>query len=212
MSDVVMLKSVGKSFGKNQIFFGASFNVARGTPTVLMGSNGCGKSTLLKIIVGDIPHSEGEVVRDKIEKISYMPDRFAKLPFTVEEYLQYMGQMRGMTRAEITRYVNQQFVYFDIPQNILKQKILNCSKGTIQKVNIMQAFLQKSDLLVMDEPFSGLDEKSVDALLLLIKRTIHEGVAVVLSCHESALAKEIGGNLYVFSNQEVVRGVHETAD
>jgi len=204
MSALISLKNVGKSYGRNTIFDNISMSIDAAHPVVIMGENGCGKSTLLKIIAGVLSHTRGEVIRAPHMKYSFAPDRFPKLPFKVGEYLLHMGRMEGMSDVDINGYMDAQFAYLGISKNIKEQKIEKCSKGTIQKVNIMQAFLSKSDVLVMDEPFSGLDEASIDRLIELLAKTAHSKTAIVLSCHEKALAQRITDNIFVFGEAGLV--------
>ena len=202
----VTLKNVGKSFSGKRIFSDVNLTIEPGKPIVLMGANGCGKSTLLKIITGVIPHTDGEITQSSPGKISYMPDRFPKLPFKVNDYLFHMGEIQNI--SQIDEYIDKMFEYLTIPGHIKTQKIPKCSKGTIQKINIMQAFMNKSDLLVMDEPFSGLDENSIERMLELIKKTALDETAktaIILSCHESALARRITDDIYIFADGRCTR-------
>jgi len=205
MNPLISLKNVKKTYASKLIFRDVTMSVVHDKPVLIMGRNGCGKSTLLKIIAGVLTHSEGEIVRLPNVKISYMPDRFPKLPFKVEDYITHMGSIQKVSESDINNYIAKQFTRLGIPESIKKQKIYNCSKGTIQKVNIMQAFLTKADLLVMDEPFSGLDEYAIEALLELIKETARAGTAVVLSCHEKTLAQRVTDNIFIFSGQSLVK-------
>jgi len=205
MSQFVSLKNVGKTYANKVIFSNITLSVEQGKPVVIMGRNGCGKSTLLKIITGVLSHTEGEIIRAPKIKTSFVPDRFPKLPFSVREYILHMGRIQGISDSDVNRYMDFQFEYLDIPQNIKDQKIYKCSKGTIQKINIMQAFLLKSDLLVMDEPFSGLDEGSIERLIELLTKTSEDGVAMVLSCHEKVLAQRVTDNIFAFSGQSLVK-------
>jgi ABC-type multidrug transport system ATPase subunit len=201
--DLVILKDVKKSFGRNLIFEGVNMEIDTGKPVVLMGSNGCGKSTLLRIIADLLACTSGEVVRKPGVKISYVPDRFPKVPFKVEDYLLHMGSIQGMKPEDVKKYADEQFKLLNIPQHIRRQRVSKCSKGTIQKINIMQALMVKPDLLILDEPFSGLDEASVEGLVQLLKGL--EGTALVLACHQKELAQQISDKIFVFREGRVFR-------
>jgi len=205
MNSLVSLKNVSKMYADKLIFCNVSMSVKTAKPIVIMGKNGCGKSTLLKIIAGVLRHTEGEISRMPKIKISYMPDRFPKLPFKVWGYLRHMGRIQGISDMDIKNYVDMQFEYLSIPKNIMEQKIHKCSKGTIQKINIMQAFMSKPDLLVVDEPFSGLDEGSIDRLIELLAETAQNETAIILSCHEKVLAQRVTDNLFVFDGQKLIK-------
>ena len=209
MNDLMKLTNVGKSFGNKVVFQNITMSINAIKPTVIMGVNGCGKSTLLKIIAGVLSHSDGEIVRSPNIKIAYAPDRFPKLPFKVVDYITHMGNIQGMSNTDIKDYIDKQFEYFTIPKHIKDQLIGKCSKGTIQKVNIMQALMSKSDLLVMDEPFSGLDEDSIEKMIDLLSKLIMDNTSVVISCHEKVLAKKVTDNVLLFTNQSLIES-HQT--
>ena len=211
MSELVSLNSVGKSYAGQLVFCNATMSITTSKPTVIMGNNGCGKSTLLKIIAGVLAHTDGEIIRTPNIKISFMPDRFPKLPFKVGEYLMHMGRILGLSDVYVKKYMSSQFDYLGIPKNIKEQKIYNCSKGTIQKINIMQAFISEPDLLVMDEPFSGLDESSVNRFVELLKKTPQGKMAVILSCHEKLLAQQLTDDLFVFNLEDGIYSVNPVA-
>jgi len=211
MCELVSLNSVSKSYARQTIFCNATMSVTTTKLTVIMGNNGCGKSTLLKIIAGVLVHTNGEIIRTPNIKISFMPDRFPKLPFEVGEYLMHMGRIIGLTNDDVEKYMSLQFDYFGIPKSIKKQKIFNCSKGTIQKINIMQALISGPNLLVMDEPFSGLDESATNYLVELLTKMPQSKMAVILSCHEKLLAQQLTDNLFVFTLEDGVYSVNPVA-
>ena len=201
MQAIAKIKNLGKSYANRVIFRDINMTVKPYEPIVIMGQNGCGKSTLLKIIAGVLAGTEGEVqYRPKI-KISFVPDRFPKLNFSVENYLMYMGKIQGVSESDINSYIEEYFSRLNMPQDFRKTKISKCSKGTIQKVNILQTLITKPDLLILDEPFAGLDEDSEEGFILLLHKLISDGVAIVIACHEKKLARRITDNIYIFANQ-----------
>ena len=201
MDEVVSIKNLEKSYSRKVIFRDVNVDIKQGCPIVLMGSNGCGKSTLLKIVAGALLPTRGEVKHNVGIKTAFVPDRFPKLPFTVESYLMHMGDIQGVAKNKVDAYMDEYFEHLNMPYDFRKTKISKCSKGTIQKVNILQALITKPDLLVMDEPFSGLDEASEKGLLKLILNLSAEGVALVIACHEKELAQKIAKNIYIFKNK-----------
>jgi len=200
---LIELKNVGKSYSGNLVFGGVSMSIGAGDAIVVMGSNGCGKSTLLKIIAGLLACSDGEITFAPRIKISYVPERFPRLPFKVQDYLLHMGSIQGLSAGEINAYIAEKFKELNIPDNIKRQNLKNCSKGTVQKINIMQALITKPDLLVLDEPFSGVDEKSIDRVVELFAELARNKTAVVLSCHEKDLARKVTENIFLFENQTI---------
>ena len=211
MREVVIVKNLGKSYFGKVVFHNVSMAVNRHEPIVVMGENGCGKSTLLKIMAGVLPQSEGEVMYRPDIKISFVPDRFPKLPFSVESYLMHMGKIQGLSASYINDYMDEYFHCLKMPQEFRKTKISKCSKGTIQKVNILQALITTPGLFVLDEPFAGLDENSAENFLELLHKLSSDGVAIILACHEKKLAQRITDNIYIFAEKEC-RKASEVAD
>ncbi len=202
MEEVVSIKNLGKSYSDRVIFSNINISVKVNEPIVIIGENGCGKSTLLKIIAGLLNYTEGEISYKPKIKISYMPDRFPKLPFSVESYLIHMGKIQGVSNKEVSDFINENFAYLNMPQHYRKQKIYNCSKGTIQKINILQALITKPELLILDEPFAGLDDDSVESFIEMLKKLVSEGTALIMTCHEKTLGQRISESLYIFKEQK----------
>ena len=202
MQEIVTIKNLGKSYSGRVVFHKINMTIKQNEPIAIMGENGCGKSTLLKIIAGVLSCTEGEIKYRPNTKISFVPDRFPKLPFSVENYLTHMGTIQGVSVKHTSDYMDEYFQYLNMPPDFRKTKISKCSKGTIQKINILQALITKPDLLILDEPFAGLDEDSVENFLELIHNLISDGVAVVLACHEKKLAQRITNNVYIFAEKE----------
>jgi len=210
MHEVVSVSNLGKSYSNNVIFHSVNMTVKQNEPIVIMGENGCGKSTLLKILAGVLSCSEGEIKYHPSTKISFVPDSFPKLPFSVENYLMHMGKIQGMSASYINDYMDEYFKHLNMPQEFKKTKISKCSKGTIQKVNIMQSLIVKPNLLILDEPFAGLDEASEAKFLELLHKLKNDGIAIVLACHEKELAQKIANSIYIFTEKECRKESKET--
>ncbi|MCL2198467.1 MAG: ATP-binding cassette domain-containing protein, partial [Defluviitaleaceae bacterium] len=156
---IATLKNLKKSYSGRVIFQDINMEINRYEPVVVMGDNGCGKSTLLRIVAGLIAY-DGEITYRPNIKIAYAPDHFPRLPFTAESYLMHMGKIQGLSASKVNAFIDKYFSFLKMPQAFRKTKIAKCSKGTIQKINILQTLLTTPDLLILDEPFSGLDENS----------------------------------------------------
>lgn len=186
------LKNIKKSYAGKVIFQDINMEINKYEPVVIMGENGSGKSTLLRIIAGQISF-EGDITFFKNDKIAFVPDRFPKLPFTAESYIRHMGKIQGLPNAQISAYIDEHFTHLNIPR---KTKIAKCSKGTIQKINILQALLTTPDLLILDEPFAGLDENSESVIMETLQKLASEGIAIVMACHERGLAQKLTDTIF----------------
>ncbi|AZV58560.1 ATP-binding cassette domain-containing protein [Clostridium sp. AWRP] len=101
-------------------------------------------------------------------KIRYVPDRFPKLNFTPCKYIYYMGKIEGLSQTYIDKYSNELFQTFNIDS--MKNIRIKClSKGTIQKVAVIQALISKPNILLLDEPLSGQDDKSQKRFINIVQ-------------------------------------------
>lgn len=184
MQELLELNGVYKRFGKNVVIHNIDWSIARGECVAITGSNGAGKSTLLHMIAGLAYPSEGS----RIEVVSplrmgYVPERFPALRFRPTEYLGYMARIQGMDTQEARKRIQGMLNLFQL-QDIM---MTLCSKGMLQKVNIMQALLRQPDLLVLDEPLSGLDESSQMEMIGILREVKRQGTAITMSVHEPLL-------------------------
>jgi len=205
MQEIVIINNLGKTFSGRIIFQGVDLAIQPFQPIVIMGENGCGKSTLLRIIARALPATTGVVKYRPNIKMAFVPDRFPKLPLSVESYLTHMGKIQGLDTSRINGYIDEYFELLKMPWDYRKTQISKCSKGTLQKVNILQALITTPDLLVLDEPFSGMDEASVENFVNILKGLIADGVAIVLACHEKTLAQRVSDEIYVFADKTLAK-------
>jgi len=205
MQEIAIANNLGKAFSGRTIFHGVHLAIQPHQPIVIMGENGCGKSTLLKIIARALPATTGGVKYRPGIKIAFVPDRFPKLPFSVESYLTHMGRIQGVEADRINGFIDEYFELLKMPWDYRKTQISKCSKGTLQKVSILQALITTPDLLVLDEPFAGLDEASVENFIGLLHRLIADGIAIVLACHEKTLAQRVSDDMYIFADKQLVK-------
>ncbi|MDW5324650.1 ATP-binding cassette domain-containing protein [Plantactinospora sp. KLBMP9567] len=156
--------------------------IGPGQSAVVLGRNGVGKSTLLQVAVGVLDPTRG-VVRDRPSAVGWVPERFpADQPYTVDQYLTGMGRIRGLSAAAAARTVTGWIerlglaAYRDV-------RLPALSKGTAQKVGLAQALLRPPGLLVLDEPWEGLDAATRELVPELIGEVLDDGGAVLVSDH-----------------------------
>ena len=195
---LLSLQSVQKTYKRKTVLYELSLEVKKGESIALLGKNGSGKSTLLKIMAGVTPPSSGLVTACRPGLvIGYVPERFPKaLRFTPEEYLTYMGTFQQIPKTALNRIITDLLERFSI-KHARSKRIETFSKGMVQKVAIMQALLTKPDLLILDEPLSGLDLKTQHELLDIIQDLQKQGLTVILTFHESDLLAQAADRLIV---------------
>ncbi|WP_050183450.1 ATP-binding cassette domain-containing protein [Domibacillus robiginosus] len=204
MHSLMELQNITKQFKGKQVIQEASLSILANQIVALIGKNGCGKSTLLKIIGGLARPDSGRIIKHKQPlKIGYVPEVTpSSIPFTPEQYLLHMGTISGISKQQLLDRIDLLLDLFQL-DDVRQMKINSFSKGMKQKVTIMQAVLLETDVLLLDEPLSGLDlkaQKDVEEVLVTLKK---KGVSVVLTCHETNLLEQATDKVLLIKDGEV---------
>ncbi|MFK4104528.1 ATP-binding cassette domain-containing protein [Streptomyces sp. NPDC019531] len=185
------LEGVGLRYGWRGpwVLRGVDLELPAGRLIRAQGANGCGKSTLLKVVAGAARPDQGRV-SGRPARTAYVPERFPPaLPFTALEYLRLMGRVHGLPGAEAERRGARLLERFGA-EGHAGQPLARLSKGTCQKVAVVQALLAEPELLVLDEAWTGLDSGSRDALDEAVEERLAEGATVVFVDHDPARLAE----------------------
>src|SRR5262245_4051145 len=189
---MIELRDVEKSYGETRALKGVSFSIPRGEVVGLLGPNGAGKTTAIKIIVGFLLPSAGsatvaglDVVREPLavqERIGYLPENAPLYhDMLAQEYLGFMAEMRGLdparARTRLATVVEECGV-----AGVLTRPIGQLSKGYRQRVGLAAALLHDPEILVLDEPTTGLDPNQIIEVRRLIRR-LGKTKTVILSTH-----------------------------
>ncbi|ASS65320.2 MULTISPECIES: ATP-binding cassette domain-containing protein [unclassified Paenibacillus] len=193
---IITLSNISKSYEKRKILSSVNLSILPGHVYLLQGSNGSGKSTLIKIAANLVAPSSGirKAAASRAIRIGYAPDHLPKLKLSSSEYLRYMGRIAGMDKQVLADKILELHRLFQLDPDS-SAYLLHYSKGMLQKVNLMQASLQKPDLLLLDEPLSGLDAESQAHLLEALQKIHGQGTAIVAAVHDSLLIEALGGTL-----------------
>jgi ABC-2 type transport system ATP-binding protein len=180
-TDSVMLdvKDLNKRFGSVHALKGVTFQVNKGEVFGFLGPNGAGKTTAMRIVTCFMPASSGTVAVGGLstqgndlevrKKIGYLPENNPLyLDMTVEEYLQFVGEIRGMKGAKLGSRITEMFNVCGLTK-MAKRQVGKLSKGYKQRVGLAQAMLHDPDLLILDEPMTGLDPNQIIEIRNLIK-------------------------------------------
>lgn len=196
---ILKIKNLKKSFKsthflspKKVILDQVSFCISQGVSTGFLGSNGSGKSTTLKCLLGLIPYDKGDISFFKdlvlsktvLKKIGFLPEQPVFYDYlTGEELLLFYGHLStSLKKAELKKNISSLLKQLEIFY-IKDQKIKTYSKGMLQKLGIAQAFIHDPELVILDEPLSGLDPDSRLCVGHLIQNKIQQGVTVFFSSH-----------------------------
>lgn len=197
-----MVQSVRKRYSRSGpwVLDGVDLTVEPGVITVIVAGNGIGKSTLLRIVAGASVPTGGQIT-GRPDTVGYVPERApAAIRMSARQYLGHIGRMRGLTPKQTKARTDELAERLslvpgpDVP-------IAALSKGNGQKVAVMQAFLKPPELLVVDEPATGLDAPARAELAALMSEAEQDGARILLSAHESAVPN---GKLYRLLNGKLV--------
>ncbi|WP_078552906.1 ATP-binding cassette domain-containing protein [Bacillus alkalicellulosilyticus] len=179
-----------------------SISISQGEKVAITGKNGSGKSSLLKLLGGIFTETEGQVKRPQIN-IGYVPEHFPEnIRFKIHDYLMLVGKMSSGLEEEILKRIESYAELFAI-QEFLNTPLKNCSKGTKQKVGIIQALLNNPDLLLLDEPLTGLDDNAKFVLLTQLNN-LQSDKTVIFTTHEPILIEKLADRILTVENGRIV--------
>ncbi|SCL14000.1 ATP-binding cassette domain-containing protein [Micromonospora inyonensis] len=180
----------------------ADAEVGPGEVAVVLGRNGAGKSTLLQVTAGVLRPTRGRVV-DRPRHVGWVPERFpADQPFTVAYYLTAMARVAGLSAAEADRAVDEWTSRLGIA-GFRRVRLADLSKGTAQKVGLAQAMLRPPGLLVLDEPWEGLDAAARDLVPLVVDEVLAAGGRVLVSDHRNETVRLPGARRWTVAEGTV---------
>lgn len=184
------VKNICKKFAEVVAVDDVSFTLEKGKILGLLGKNGAGKSTIFRIILGILEADNGQVlINDKkydIEnsnKIGFLPEEGSlSQELTVYEQLCFYGSLKGMSNEEVLESLKKWLVKFDIVE-YMNRKIKELSKGNRQRIQFIVSILHEPEIIVLDEPFSGLDPLGVELFKEILLELKREGKAIIFSSH-----------------------------
>mgnify|MGYP000557888770 FL=1 len=201
-----MLKvdNIVKYYGKNCAVNGLSFEVKDGEIFGLLGENGAGKTTTFRIIMGLLNSDGGTVLLNdkKIDysvtnKIGYLTEERSLLTkLTVKEQIVFYGILKGMTEEEVLKKLDFLLKEFGI-EEYKNRKIKELSKGNQQKIQFIAAVINDPILLILDEPFTGLDPINVDMFKKYIRKLQKNGCSIIFSSHQMEHIEEFCEKLII---------------
>ncbi|MBP3635795.1 MAG: ATP-binding cassette domain-containing protein [Bacilli bacterium] len=188
---MLKVKNVTKFYGENKAVDNLSFEVKEGEIFGLLGANGAGKTTTFRMIMNLLEPSKGEITLNN-KKIDYdvtdsigflTEERSLLLKLTVKELMLYYGTLKSMKKDEIITELRKWLKRFKI-EDYENRKIKELSKGNKQKIQFISSIIHKPKLLILDEPFSGLDPINVDMFIDVINELKEKGTIIIFSSHQ----------------------------
>jgi ABC-2 type transport system ATP-binding protein len=204
------LKNIDKSFGEKKVLKGVSFVAESGKAFGLLGRNGAGKTTSIRILMNVFPADAGEVLTDgkpiDYDKISlgYLPEERGLYPKKlIIDQLVYFAELRGMKRTDAVQSVDRWLKRLELYE-YRNKRLDTLSKGNQQKIQLITALAHDPQIVILDEPFSGLDP--VNAILLkdVVKEQIARGKIVLFSSHQMSYIEEFCDSIAILNAGKVV--------
>jgi ABC-2 type transport system ATP-binding protein len=214
VTDAIRLSDVTKRFNGVAAVDRLTLNVPTGSIYGFIGPNGSGKTTTLRMIMNILLPDEGRIAvldsetsRAARDRVSYLPEeRGLYKKMTVRRLLRYYGQLKGRTVADIDPVINEWMTRLGM-DGWSDRKIETLSKGMSQKVQFVAAVVSKPELLILDEPFSGLDPVNAEALKDAVLEMRRRGTTVVFSTHDMSTAEKMCDRIFmIFRGRKVLDG------
>jgi ABC-2 type transport system ATP-binding protein len=208
---MLTVNNVVKRFGNHLANDHISLSTHSGRTFGLLGPNGAGKTTLIRMITHIIEPDEGELLLDGLsvaqvahDNIGYLPEErglYKKL--TVAEQLNYFGQLKGLSSREATRRTTAWLKKLDA-EGWESKKIQELSKGMQQKVQFISTILHEPSLVILDEPFSGLDPVNAQLLIDTVRELQRNGTTVILSTHQMDQVEKLCDDIALIHRGKVI--------
>ena len=206
---ILELRNIEKSFGEKKVLTGVSFKAEGGKAFGLLGRNGAGKTTSIRILMDVFPANSGEVRIDgkaidyKKIGIGYLPEERGLYPKKIIiDQLIYFAELKGMSRKNAVKSIDHWLERLGMTE-YRNKRLDTLSKGNQQKIQLITALAHNPDIVILDEPFSGLDP--VNAMLLkdVVKEQIAKGKIVLFSSHQMSYIEEFCDSIAIL-NQGIV--------
>jgi len=204
------VKGIRKSFGDKEVLHGIDFWVEGGRALGLLGRNGAGKTTTIRILM-DVFHADGgEILFDGAKfvpakhQIGYLPEERGLYPKrTVIDQMVYLAGLRGMKAKEAAVSAKKWLARLEVAE-YENRKLETLSKGNQQKVQLAATLVNNPDIVILDEPFSGLDPVNSQILKDVVNELIEDGRLVIFSSHQMSYVEEFCDNIAIINQGEVV--------
>ncbi len=204
------LKDVCKSFGTKEAVKHLSLTIDKPGVYGLLGTNGAGKTTTIRMILGIIKRTSGtitwngkEVTRENVN-FGYMPEERGVYPKTkIFDQLMYFARLKGMKVKDATEAIDYWLKRLDMEEyrNMLAEKL---SKGNQQKIQFIIAVMNDPELIVLDEPFSGLDPVNTEMLSKVVEELVSKNKYIIMSSHQMSSIEEFCSNLTILNRGNTV--------
>ena len=204
------LRNVSKSFVGKKAVDNISFSLTKPGVYGLLGTNGAGKTTTIRMLLGIIKKDSGEItwkgkpVDRKLVRFGYLPEERGVYPKTkIFDQLKYFAELKGMEKNQAISSINRWAKELKV-EEYLQMSAEKLSKGNQQKIQFMTAIIHDPELVVLDEPFSGLDPVNTEILKNIIIDLIRNGKYIIMSAHQMATIEEFCSEILILNKGKTV--------
>jgi ABC-2 type transport system ATP-binding protein len=207
---MLTVRGICRSFGDHRVLDEVSFDVRPGRMTGFLGANGSGKTTTMRIVLGVLAAHGGSVSwQDRPvtpadrPRFGYMPEERGLYPkMKVREQITWLGRLHGVDRATAQRNTDQLLDDLELTERA-GDRLEQLSLGNQQRVQIAAALVHDPDVLILDEPFSGLDPIAVETVLDVLRKRAASGVPVLFSSHQLAIVERLCDDVVIISKGRI---------
>ncbi len=206
----LVVKNVNKSFGTKKVVDNISFEMKSPSIYGLLGTNGAGKTTTIRMILGIIKMGSGEItwngkhVERKHVNFGYLPEERGVYPKTkIYEQIMYFARLKGMDKKKAEENLLYWAKKLEVEEylQVTPEKL---SKGNQQKIQFITAIIHEPELLVLDEPFSGLDPVNTELLKNVILELVRKGTYIIMSSHQMHSIEEFASDILILNKGKTV--------
>ena len=209
----LVIKNISKSFGDKKVVDNLSFELNKPGVFGLLGTNGAGKTTTIRMILGIIKKDSGDiswngksVTRENVN-FGYLPEERGLYPKSkIYDQLMYFANLKGMSKIDADKSIRYWLDKLKVSEyiNYTAEKL---SKGNQQKIQFITAVLHNPDLIVLDEPFSGLDPVNTEILSNIMKELVEDGKYIIMSSHQMSSVEEFCTDLVILDRgKSILKG------
>ena len=209
----LIVTAISKAYASVQAVKQVSFQINSGEIFALLGPNGAGKSSIIRMLVGMTRPDNGSILIsyqdqhfDHVPRrlLGYLPEDRGLYPDkSIEKNLLYLAQLHGLTKAQALTEMDSWLQVFDLAER-RHDELKQLSKGNQQKVQLIAAVLHRPALVILDEPFSGLDPINQEKVVEFLKQLKARGMTVILSAHQMAMVEKLADHMLLMAQGQVV--------
>ena len=207
---MLQVKNLNKSFGSKQVLFDINFKADNGKILGLIGKNGSGKTTLFHSILKFVKY-QGKITIDNhsfssrdYNSVGYLPEERSLMPkLTVLDQVSFLASLKGMKKDTVKHDLQDWMQKLEVKRKTT-DKIKSLSKGNQQKIQLIATLIHQPNLIILDEPFSGLDPVNVEIIKNVILQEKRRGATIIFSDHDMSNVEELCDDVVMINNGHLV--------